>query len=87
MHLSLFLKTKKEEVQGGSGKGKAVVTKSTAVVQLAGTAAGSSKEAGGSSSGQGQRQHQILMDPTKRKGSCYRINCSCSTGWNSSWII
>ena len=49
---------------GGSGKGKAVVTESTAAVQLAGTAAGSSKEAGGSSSGQGQRQHQILMDPT-----------------------
>ena len=48
---------------GGSGKGKAVVTSTTAV-QLAGTAAGSSKEAGGSSSGQGQRQHQILMDPT-----------------------
>ena len=47
----------------GSGKGKAVVT-STAAVQLAGTVAGSSKEAGGSSSGQGQRQQQILMDPT-----------------------
>ena len=47
----------------GSGKGKAVVA-STAAVQLAGTVAGSSKEAGGSSSGQGQRQNQILMDPT-----------------------
>ena len=35
---------------GGSGKGKAVVT-STAAVQLARTVAGSSKEAGGSSSG------------------------------------
>ena len=38
---------------GGSGKGKAV--ESTATVQLAGRVAGSSKEAGGSSSGQGQR--------------------------------
>ena len=48
--------------KGGSGKGKAVET--TATVQLAGTVAGSSQEAGGSSSGQGQRQQQILMDPT-----------------------
>ena len=48
---------------GGSGKGKAVVT-STAVVQTTGTVARSSQEAGGSSSGQGQRQQQILMDPT-----------------------
>ena len=47
---------------GSSDKGKAVAT--TATVHLAGTvtAAGSSKEVGGSS-GQ-QRQHQILMDPT-----------------------
>ena len=62
------LKTFKDDREGGgaggSGKDKAVVTESTAAVQLAGTAAGSSKEAGGSSSGQGQRQHQILMDPT-----------------------
>ena len=49
---------------GGSGKGKAVVTESTAAVQLAGTTAGSSKEAGGSSSGQGQSSKQILMDST-----------------------
>ena len=48
---------------GGSGKDKAVVTESTAVVQKI-TAAGSSKEAGGSSSGQGQGQKQILMDST-----------------------
>ena len=46
----------------GSGKGKAVATEPTAAVQQASTSAGSSMEACGSSSGQGQRQNQILMD-------------------------
>ena len=61
------LKSFKDDREGGRGGGsgidKAVVTESTAAVQLV-TAAGSSKEAGGSSSGQGQRQHQILRDST-----------------------
>ena len=67
--LQSFSEDKEGGGTGGSGKGKAVVTTETAkTVQLAGTeaatgtAAGSSKEAGGSS-GQ-QRQHQILMDQT-----------------------
>ena len=49
---------------GGSGKDKAVVTESTAAAVQQITVAGSSKEAGGSSSGQGQGQKQILMDST-----------------------
>ena len=58
-----FSDDREGEGGGGSGKDKAVVTESTAAVQQV-TVAGSSKEAGGSSSGQGQRQHQILMDST-----------------------
>ena len=50
--------------EGGSGKDKAVATATTAAVQQGSRAAGSSKEAGGSSTGQGQRQQQILMDST-----------------------
>ena len=61
--LQAFTEDREGGGTGGSGKGKAVVT-SIAAVQLAGIVAGSSKEAGGSSSGQGQRQNQILMDPT-----------------------
>ena len=49
---------------GGSGKDKAVVTESTAAAVQQISVAGSSKEAGGSSSGQGQGQKQILMDST-----------------------
>ena len=42
--------------EGGSGKDKAVATATTAAVQQGTLAAGSSKEEGGSSPGQGQRQ-------------------------------
>ena len=54
----------KEGGGSGSGKDKAVVIATTAAVQQGTIAAGSSKEAGGSFSGQGQRQQQILMDST-----------------------
>ena len=49
---------------GGYGKDKVVATATTAAVQQGKLAVGSSKEACGSSSGQGQRQQQILMDST-----------------------
>ena len=49
---------------GGSGKNKEVAAIKTLAVQQGSLAAGSSKEAGGSSTGQGQRQQQILMDST-----------------------
>ena len=48
---------------GGSGKNKEAVAATILAVQQGSIAAGSSKEAGGSS-GQGQRQHHSLMDST-----------------------
>ena len=62
--LQSFSEDKEGGGTGGLGKGKAVVTTETAeTVHLAGTVAGSSSKEVGGSSGQ-QRQKQILMDPT-----------------------
>ena len=58
--LQSFSEDKEGGGTGGSGKGKTVVTET---VHLAGTVAGSSSKEVGGSSGQ-QRQKQILMDPT-----------------------
>ena len=61
------LKSTLDDKEGGEGGGSGRNKEGAAVtlaVQQGNIAAGSSKEAGGSSSGQGQRQQQIPMDST-----------------------
>ena len=59
------LKSTPDDREGGEGGGSEKNKEGAAVtlaVQQGNIGAGSSKEVGGSSSGQGQRQHHSLMD-------------------------
>ena len=56
--------TEKEDKEVDSGKNKEGAAVTTLAVQQGSLATGSSRKAGGSSSGQGQRQHHILMNST-----------------------